>query len=244
MKKATDVTNGTPVAGDDLAPWLRVQYAYPEPATPGLPVIRANFVASIDGAATVDDRSGGLGSDGDRLLFQVLREVSDAVLVGAHTALAEGYRVPQPTDDGHQPALVLASRELSIPDDYAPAFAPGTLIATCTSAPAGERARLSALGATLVDCGADTVEPRTLREQLGARGFRRVICEGGPRLLAALLAEDVLDELAVTLAPLLVAGDAPRIAHGAAPAGPAPARLRHLIGDDEGYLYFLWSVSD
>ncbi|MEZ5211453.1 dihydrofolate reductase family protein [Gordonia sp. (in: high G+C Gram-positive bacteria)] len=239
MKKATEVTTPTPAGDDDLAAWLREQYAYPDDR----PWLRANMVASIDGAATLDGRSGGLGSPGDRLLFSVLRQLADAVVVGAHTALTEGYRVPESDGDSPAPALVLASRSLSIPDDYVPAFAPGTLIATCTAAPAAERARLVAGGAALIDCGDDEVDPRRLTAELAARGHRKLICEGGPRLLASLVAAGALDQLAVTLAPALAGGDGPRIAHGdTPPGGLRHARLAQLIGDDDGYLYFLWNT--
>lgn len=244
LQKATDVTAGpASTSDDDVAAWLREQYAYPADRTDGLPRVRANMVTTIDGAATSDGRSGGLGSAGDRLLFGLLRDLSDTVLIGANTALTEDYRVPEPTSDGVRPTLVLASRSLDIPDDYAPAFDAGTLIATCAQAPAAQRARLTELGATLIDCGTGTVEPARLVAALGDRGRRRVICEGGPRLLAEFVAAGALDQLAVTLGPSLAGGDGPRIAHGASPGdGLAPARLHHLIGDDEGFLYFLWDT--
>ncbi|GAA3960586.1 dihydrofolate reductase family protein [Gordonia caeni] len=244
LQKATDVTAGpASTSGHDVAAWLREQYAYPPDRTDGLPHVRANMVTTIDGAATADGRSGGLGSPGDRMLFQLLREISDTVLIGASTALKEDYGLPEPAADGTRPALVLASRSLSIPDDYAPAFDSRTLIATCAQAPTPQRARLTELGATLIDCGADTVEPARLVAALGDRGRRRVICEGGPRLLAEFVAAGALDQLAVTLGPSLAGGNGPRIAHGASPGdGLAPARLHHLIGDDEGFLYFLWDT--
>src|SRR4051794_41733156 len=54
--------------------------------------LRVNFIAALDGAISVEGRSGGLGSPGDRRGFQSLRALCDAVLVGAGTAAAEGYR--------------------------------------------------------------------------------------------------------------------------------------------------------
>src|SRR3954469_22573962 len=54
--------------------------------------LRVNFIASLDGAVTVDGRSEGLGSPGDRRIFQLLRALADVVLVGHGTAAAEGYR--------------------------------------------------------------------------------------------------------------------------------------------------------
>ncbi|GAC57387.1 hypothetical protein GOHSU_18_01420 [Gordonia hirsuta DSM 44140 = NBRC 16056] len=243
LHKATQVTT-SPTSGADPAPWLREQYAFAGSRPDGRPRLRANMVSAIDGGATADGKSGALGSPGDRLLFGLLRELSDAVLVGASTAVTENYRVPEPRPDGTRPALILSSRSLSIPDDYATAFDPGTLIATCTQAPPEQRRRLTQAGATLVDCGTDTVEPTLLLEALAERGFERITCEGGPRFLAELIAAGALDQLAVTLSPHLVGGNAPRIAHGASPAGGmAGASLQHLIGDDDGFLYFLWNTA-
>ncbi len=240
LQKATQVTTGT--GGDERAV-LRQLYAYPAARPGGRPVIRANMIASLDGAATADGRSGALGGPGDRLVFTVLRELCDAVVVGARTAITENYRVPEPGPDGRRPALILASRSLDIPDSYAVAIDPGTVIATCVQAPDAARDRLARRGATLIDCGTDTVEPRLLAQRLAERGLLRVLCEGGPRLLADLIAGGVVDQLALTTAPLLAGGDGPRIAHGAAPdAGPITLTRRHLLGDDDGYLYALYDL--
>lgn len=70
---------------------LRAAYAYPADLA-GRCWLRANMVSSVDGAATVDGRSSGLSSARDQQVFAVLRQLSDAVLVGAGTARIEGYR--------------------------------------------------------------------------------------------------------------------------------------------------------
>ncbi|MFT3715071.1 MAG: dihydrofolate reductase family protein [Gordonia sp. (in: high G+C Gram-positive bacteria)] len=250
LQKATQVTAAAPVpespGHDDaaLTEWLAGQYAPAGPRPAERPRVRVNFVASIDGSATAAGRSGGLAGDGDRLLFGVLRSLADVILVGASTAVTEGYRVPKPNRRGDTPLLILASRSLDIPPDYDTVTRPGVVVATCTSAPADRRERLTAAGATLLDCGSDIVEMRRLLGELGDRGHDDVLCEGGPRLFADLLAENVVDELALTLSPRLVGGDGPRIAHGTAvPGAPLGATCRHLIGDDEGFLYFLWDCA-
>jgi riboflavin biosynthesis pyrimidine reductase len=63
-----------------------------------------------------------------------------------------------------------------------------------------------------------------------------VLSEGGPSLISLLTEHDLLDELCVTIAPILVGGLARRIATG---SGEAHVRMRrsHLLTDDEGYLY-------
>ena len=236
MQKATDLTTSE----------FAEQLAFPDSARP---VVRATFVSTIDGAATVDGRSGVLGGDGDRHLFLLMRKMSDAVVVGARTALIENYKAPA---DDDAPVLVLASRSLDIPVDYLPVTHPRVLIATCTSAPSDLRRRLTDAGATLVDCGDIDLDPRRLIDELGTRGLRRIDLEGGPRLLASFAAAGAVDELILTTSPTLGLGDAPRIAHGASlplpdqdlplpDRLPYPMTLVRQFGDDDGYLYSLWS---
>lgn len=213
--------------------------------------LRVNFVASVDGAATVDDRSGGLGSPADTRLFGLLRTRADAVLVGAGTARAEGYGPLTATPEAlaqrrargqrPAPALVLVSRALDLApvDPLITGGSEPTVILTCAAADARRRERLSAVTPVLV-AGADTVDLAKARRQLAARGLRRILCEGGPTLFSATLAARVVDELCLTTAPLLVGPGPPRIAVGSESPGSA-LRLRHLL-EDEGYLFARYAV--
>ena len=70
-------------------------YAYP----PG-PWLRANFVASVDGAANFDGASAGLSSDADRHVFALLRTLADVIVVGAATVRAERYGPVRPASCG------------------------------------------------------------------------------------------------------------------------------------------------
>lgn len=261
LQKATQVTSAeSDQKGDDTLLGLAEHYRYPpRPAEgPGAaaPFVRANMISSIDGAATHDGKSGGLGGDGDKTVFRVLRGLADVILVGAGTAITEGYRRPQPDtafaglreENGQAPApaLALVSRSLSIPPDYPPLAHPETVVLTCASAPADRRAALVDAGATLIDCGDDDVETSKLIETCGDRGRPRVLCEGGPSLLGSIIADDLLDELCLTTSPHLVGGRAGRIATHAADdsddgalalKGMTPAAI---ITDDDGYLFMRW----
>ncbi|WP_245569659.1 dihydrofolate reductase family protein [Gordonia shandongensis] len=242
MQKATEVTGEALI---DL-------YRFPPSAADGRPVVRGNMVVSIDGAATADGRSAGLASADDTEIFHLQRGLCDAILVGANTAVTEGYRVPSTperyttlrAENGQRevPLLMLTSRSLDIPTDYPPLGAPGVVIATCRSAPADARARLAAVGATIIDCGDQTVDPVLVVDELARRGLHRVLCEGGPRFLTALAAAGRLDELALTVSPHLVGGDAPRIAHGPRIDGDPglPMVRRHELGDAADFRYELW----
>ncbi len=206
---------------------LAAHYAYPECL--GAPHVRVNFVASTDGAVTVDGRSAGLGSDADRRVFGTLRELAEVVLVGAGTVRAEDYRgARNPTRGRATPppiAVVTGSADL---DPGARLFTDtkvAPIVLTGPNSPADRRKALSAAGADVVVL--DPLSPDAVVEELGRRGLHRVLCEGGPRLFGDLIAADLVDELCLTVAPVLVAGEAGRIAVG--PPG-LPARPLGLLG--------------
>lgn len=205
--------------------------------------LRVNFVAALDGAISVDGRSGGLGSDGDRRVFRTLRALSDAVLVGAGTAAAEGYRPVLPdsavgrlrTELGRPPVapVAIVSRRASLaPDDQlvTGAVTP-TLLVTCAAADADRRVALTAAGVEVLVCGDDDVDLPTALHALAGRGLEQVLCEGGPALFAAALAAGVVDELDLTVAPLLVGGG-PGLLPSALPA-PTRAELLQALTEDD-----------
>jgi len=205
--------------------------------------LRVNFVVALDGAVAVQGRSGGLGSAGDRRVFRTLRALSDVVLVGAGTAAAEGYRPVLPdsavgrlrAELGREPVLPVAvvSRRASLsPDDQlvTDALVP-TVLVTCAAADPARRAALAAAGVEVLVCGDDDVDLPTALDQLAGRGLEQVLCEGGPALFAVALAAGVVDELDLSIAPLLVGGG-PGLLPGGLPA-PARARLTRLLTEDD-----------
>lgn len=245
VQKATQVT----FSQDEAADYLADLYAYPEPTAGAW--VRANMIATIDGAASVDGTSGGLGGDGDKTLFTVLRGLADVVLVGARTAIAENYRQPSPDSSFAErraaagqapaPALALVSRSLSIDPAYPPLRGPGTTVLTCSAADPQRRSVLADAGASLVDCGDETVDFRLVVEHLAAAGQPRILCEGGPSLLGSLIAVDALDELCLTTSPYVAGGDAGRVAASAGSGSLHPLRAAHVLTDDDGYVFSRWT---
>jgi 5-amino-6-(5-phosphoribosylamino)uracil reductase len=221
---------------------LGAHYAYPDGLS--APHVRVNFVASTDGAVTVDGRSSGLGSEADRRVFGVLRELAEVVLVGAGTVRAEDYRgARMPTRGTATPppiAVVTGSADL---DPGARLFTDTRIppiVLTGPDAPAERRAALTAAGAEVVVL--DPLSPAAVLDELGRRRLHRVLCEGGPRLFGDLVAADLVDELCLTVAPVLAAGDAGRIAVG--PPG-SPGRPLRLVGalEDDGVLLLRYARS-
>lgn len=225
-----------PLPSDEVD--LTDAYAYPRGAALW---VRANMVSSVDGSAVVDGRSEGLSTPGDKQVFGVLRGLADAVVVGAGTARTEGYRALRAKPDyaslreslGQHaaPVLVLVSGRLDL-DPASPLFHGGdrrTVLVTSAASDPGRRDRLGAVADVIV-AGDVHVDMAAALEQLAARGLTRVLCEGGPHLLADLAASGRLDELCLTLAPRLVGGDGPRITVG--PAIGTRLALAQLLEDD------------
>ena len=197
-------------------------YAYPAAVAAGRPWVRANMVASADGAASVAGRSHGLSGAADKKLFSVLRSLADVILVGAATARAEKYQAV--TEDEAWPELragrtatppiAVITRGLDL-DPGSPLLtsAPAdarTIVLTTRAAPAGRRDE-AARHADVVITGEDSTSPQAAIDALAQLGHRRVLLEGGPHLLGHVAAAGLLDELCLTVSPLLAGGAAGRI---------------------------------
>jgi riboflavin biosynthesis pyrimidine reductase len=230
-------TAGQSPAGDlDDAALTRL-YGYPEQ-----PWLRANMVMSADGAATFEGRSGGLSSEADRRLFALLRGLADVILAGAGTARAEKYKPVKPREvwgdlrAGRTPTppIAIVSRALDLDPD-APLFreAPArarTIVITCAASPAGRREAL-ARHADVVVAGNTVVDLKEAVAALHERDLGRVLCEGGPHLLAELAEADLLDELDLTVSPLLTGPGANRITAGTR-FPPRHLRLARVLEED------------
>jgi riboflavin-specific deaminase-like protein len=226
-----------PSAGDE--PLEDVYGRLVLPTAAGRAWIALGMVASIDGAATLQGETADLGGPADHRAFRALRSACDAILVGAGTVRVEGYGPATGTADRRQerearglaavPRLVIVSGSLDLdPDARAfgdPRHPP--LVVTGDCAPAERVARLEPV-AEVVRCGGTEVDLRALLALLHDRGLRRVLCEGGPTLNGELLALDAVDELFLTVDPVLVAGEAPRITRSGSEAAPRRMRVVEL----------------
>ena len=230
-------------AVDDRA--LEDLYAYP--AELSKPFVQVNFVASADGAATVSGRSRGLSSPADKKVFALGRDLADVVLVGAGTALAEGYEGVRRTETrgdrrerlglSEVPPIAVVTGRGSVPPD-APLIkktAVPPIVITTEAAPQEWRSAIAEAGADVVLAGEDRVDPARALSALADRGLLRVCCEGGPLLFADLIAADLVDQLCLTVAPLLAGAGAVRIAEGLPTAEPLPLTLESALSD-EGFL--------
>jgi riboflavin biosynthesis pyrimidine reductase len=202
------------------------------------PRVAMNFVATVDGRATIEGRSGPIGSATDSEMLAGLRTRFDAVMIGAGTMRAERYGRLVPDEEQRErrerlglpqdPLMVIVSGRLDLPWD-APLFTAGG-------------------GSVLVFTASDSEPPRTatplrvvrhqggvdldqaLRQLRHERGIRALICEGGPRLHSELQAADLVDELFLTTAPKLT-GAGLSILEGELP-GETPLEMAWLLEED------------
>ncbi|MEV4423006.1 dihydrofolate reductase family protein [Patulibacter sp. NPDC049589] len=204
------------------------------------------MVESADGHVTVDGRSGALGGPEDRAVFRALRSRADALLVGVGTLNGERYSTT--LDPPHrasrlaaglpaEPMMATVTRSFGLDEDLPLLHEELTraVVYTETEPP-------FAVDAERIDVvRLDAATPAAALADLAARGVRTVNCEGGPGLLAALVAADVLDELLITFSPLLVGGEDPltMLRGDLGPDGPRRLALRGVWrGGDVLFLHY------
>jgi riboflavin-specific deaminase-like protein len=218
---------GPPTALTDDA--LRASYAYPDATA----WVRANMVSSLDGAIRgADGQAKSITTKADQRVFTLARLACDVILVGAGTVRAEDYRPSKRT-------LAIVSTRLDLPltlrmfADRTDAN-PRPIVLTTDEAAADAPADLRA-AADVVACGTGHVDLHRAIQVLVDRGLTRILCEGGPSLLSDMVAADLVDELLLTLSPMLVgATSAEHITQVAGGLVP-PRRLELLeVLEDEG----------
>jgi riboflavin-specific deaminase-like protein len=179
------------------------------------PYVVANFVSSLDGRTSVTGISGGLSDAGDRAMFWALREAADAILVGTGTLEAESYgrMIKDPAlrarrrEQGlrPEPLACILTRSGRLPLDIPLFSEPEAHVIVFT----GDEVELGDSSAWVEVVRLPPAEldfAHALSHLASEYEVRALLCEGGPSVLSALLREDVLDELCLTLAPKLLGG--------------------------------------
>ena len=221
-----------------------------ERAHPDRPYVVSNMVSTADGRATLGGRTEAISSETDRNLFHALRAQVDAVMVGTGTIAIERYgplaRRPEVRERRRalelpeSPVCVTASRSMELPVD-APLFQdPDSHVIVLTNSdrePPPCRCRLTVerLPGDELDLTAAT---KVLRER---HGVRALLHEGGPTLLAAMLAVGVVDELFLSLSPMLVGGGEPSVVEGTALEEPLRLALVSVL-EAESFLYLRYRI--
>jgi riboflavin biosynthesis pyrimidine reductase len=227
-------------------------------AGPGRPRVLLNMVSTVDGRATVDGRSGTISDRADRELFHGLRGAVDAVLVGAGTVRMERYgrmireeshrRLRRERGLCDEPLACIVSGRLALEADIPLLADPEARVVIVTSSAAS----LPATGARVEYVRAQRDGrldlPAALAELRARLDVQVLLCEGGPHLALQLIAAGLLDELFLSLSPMLAGGEA---ASGEALrilAGPElePPLGLELLGvlECDSHLFLRYGLSD
>jgi riboflavin biosynthesis pyrimidine reductase len=234
-----------PKPARDAEPDLTSVYAYPGGAKRW---VRANMVSSLDGAAAADGRSAALSGPADKQIFRVLRGLADVILVGAGTVRTEGYGKPAVVREqfaqararaGQTAAAAVAVVSASLDLDFdSPLYrdpVTPTITVTIEDAPQDRLAAARDASEVLL-AGRGRVDLAGALDLLAAGGRGRILCEGGPHLLAGIAAAGRLDELCLSVAPRLIAGEGLRALRGPEFDPPLPMTLHTLLTAD-GFLF-------
>lgn len=226
---------------DPLAPYAEIDR---KPRT-GPCWVMANMVGGLDGTAAIGGRVAALSTAPDAALFTAMRTLADVVLVGAETIRREGYgplTLPRPRAETRRaqgrpaaPRLAVVSRSLDL--DWSgraftdPALERPPLLVTCEAADP-DRLREAKEAAEVVIAGDTRVEPALALQELAARGHTVVLSEGGPTLLGELVAGGHLDELCLTVSPLM-GGDRLPVSVSPPEAPLVGFALRHVLREGD-----------
>jgi riboflavin biosynthesis pyrimidine reductase len=207
--------------------------------------VRACMVMGLDGSiAGPDGLSGSISSPTDRAVLAAIRRFADVYLVGAGTVRAERYSAVRARPDaserraaaGQAPAPTLAIVSATCRFDWDDATFTASdnrpIMLTVDRSDPADRAA-AARWCEVVVVGEERVEPQAALESLAERGLTRVTCEGGDALLAQMVRAGALDEVDLTLAPVVAASARPARTGSAVLSG---MRLHQLLEDD-GFLF-------
>lgn len=189
--------------------------------------VYSNFVSSIDGAVSLGSSpSAGSVISGrypaDRFLMALLRACADAVLVGAGTLratpghkwtpsyvfpdLASSFaRLRKTLGREPEPRLVLLTASGDIEMSH-PAVAGGATVLTSASVAKSLRGRLPR-SCDVIESGEKEVDLERAFDELRAHGFKAVLTEGGPHVMGGLIKAGILDEVFLTISPVVAGRD-------------------------------------
>jgi diaminohydroxyphosphoribosylaminopyrimidine deaminase/5-amino-6-(5-phosphoribosylamino)uracil reductase len=214
----------------------------------GIPFVTAKYAMSLDGKiATREGDSHWISGEESRHIVHQMRHISDAVMVGINTVLADNPRLTSRLGHGQggvchcQPMRVVVDSEGNLPRDAAMLGEPGrTLLVLGKNIKAKDKATYEKAGAEIVVIPGkgDMVDLKGLLEYLGKRKITSLMVEGGGSLLGSLFDESLVDKVICFITPLLIGGSKARVPVGGEGVTTMAEALRlhrtdiSLIGED------------
>lgn len=211
--------------------------------------LRINMVSSIDGAISIKGKAIELSSDIDRVVFHSLRSFTDLVLVGAGTMRIEEYKPVSLTIEEQSKriernqkaippiAVVTRSGEFNFTTDF---FSKAVTKPIIITTEIGARVAQNNGLADIIICGKSQVDLNFAIKELNLLGYKNILCEGGPSLNADLLKENLVDELCLTINPILVQGDGKRIFDGPIIDTPKSFKISNIFTQND-QLFFRYT---
>jgi riboflavin biosynthesis pyrimidine reductase len=243
--------SGAPATADEIVAGFELD-TLASTGTANRPYVLLNMVSTVDGHATLSGRSGGLSSRADRELFHALRTAVDAVMAGAATVRVERYGriIPDATRRQsrvarglhEEPLACIVSGRLTLDAEIPLLADPAARVVILTPSSASLPAGAAAAEVDYIRVARDGQLdlPAALAELRARFDVRTLLCEGGPHLNAQLLGAGLVDELFLSLSPLLAGGDpasggeALRILAGPSFSPPVALELRGVLEHDSG----------
>lgn len=216
--------------GDDATvEWMSERYRLDDG-----PFVRLNMITTITGATAGDDgTSETITSRTDRFVLGAIRRNADVVVVGAETVRAEGYLLPKTA----RLAIVTSTGDLGVDglSDAGREDRPPAIVLCPLSLVDAVRHRIEDAPAEVIPVPSDgeRLDPATIVATLHARGLERIVCEGGPLLATQFVESGVVDELCVTVSPVLEPARHPFISL----TTRIESVVAGLLVDDAGFSY-------
>jgi len=220
--------SSTTIGADGTDEWMSSRYVVESDR-----FVRLNMITTITGAtAGADGTSNTITSRTDRYVLGAIRRASDVVVVGAETVRAEGYLLPRTA----RLAIVTSTGDLggrlssAGRADRPPAL---VLCPVSTAAEVRHRLRDDPVEVVPIEGDGDQIAPEAILAALHAQGLSRVVCEGGPALASQFVSSGVVDEVCVTISPVLEPTRRPFVTL----AERADARVAGMLVDEAGFSY-------
>lgn len=199
---------------------------------PDRPYLIVGMISSVDGGTALDHSAAGLGNATDQRALKAVRALGEAIIVGSTTVAADGYGPP--SVPGQRVGVITRTGDLDYDTALFQSGAGFVIAPRSASIPSG--IDVAWAGDEHLDIATGVRNLHTVVD-----GITTVIAEGGPTLNGFLFDADLVDELCVTTAALVIGGGSFRIIN-ADGQHRRPLRLAHLLADEEGYLFARWIV--
>lgn len=216
-----------------------------------MPYVVVNMVCSVDGRVSIEGKASGMGDAADRSVMRTLRSKVDAVMIGGGTLRAESLSLGLDSEDTRPvPLAVIVTNtgEVPLESNLIRDARQHVLILLAENAPDLTESRLGHLAEVRrvpVDASGKVDPTTALQIMRSGYGINTLLVEGGPTLNGSLIQARLINELFVTLAPLLTGDTAPGTPSilGRALIEPQTLTLlsAHLAGDE---LFLRYALND